>query len=1128
MKIFSDSLHKIAYATDASAYREIPKGVAYPETVQDIQDLISLAARKGTHLIPRAGGTSIAGQVVGDGIVVDVTRHFNHILEINAGERWVRTQPGVIRDVLNAALKPYGLFFSPETSTTSRCCVGGMFGNNSCGSHSLIYGSTRDHVLEATAVLSDGSVEVFKDYTVAELEARFGPKFWLGEPASLAGRIYAQLLAWAEDEEAAQLIADNFPDPSLRRRNCGYAIDEALEGLGGRDAGNFREQERTLSGNAPGSSLPPGPVQDVRLGQETVPSGEHSPEGFFSAPQRAQSPAREQTINLCKLLAGSEGTLAFVTEIKLSLDPLPPAGKMVVCAHCDSLEKSYRANLTALRHNPAAVELIDGKILSLARSNPGVSRLMSCVKGSPAALLVTELYGDELDARASALEAELLAEGLAYDFTRAYGAAAGQVWELRKAGLGVLGGMKGDARPVGVIEDTAVAPERLPAYLTEFKAILDEMGLDCVYYGHISTGELHLRPILNLKTDEGRRQFREIAERTARLVRAHKGSLSGEHGDGRLRGEFIPLMYGTQVYEMMRSLKRCWDPQGVFNLHKIVDTPPMDQFLRGSGVALAADGTERPAVETALASDKTYYNWRAAFDECTTPGVSGVRSQGHALLCSVEQCNGSGDCRKTNISGGTICPAYRVSGDELRTTRARANVIREVLTRGVEGKVFEAPELAEVLDSCLSCKGCLGDCPSGVDMTRLKAELLQQKYARHGMPLRSWAVSRMAMVERLGSVVAPLYNYFASAKGSSALLKRILKFAPARSIPALSRRTMRALVKADGRPSAGGLACTGANSAAADKLSAQRMTPDARMDGVPGAGQSASLGTAAGTVRKVYLFADEFTNYQEAELGLTFARLLRALGYEVEIPRHRESGRAAISKGDLKRARRIAKANVEGLSGIITDETPLVGIEPSCILSFRDEYPDLVPPQLRETARALGRNSLLFDEFLAREIAAGRIRPETFQSGKLPAGDPEDSCADAGKPLQIWLHGHCHQKALVGIEKTASVLRSLLPEAELHVIPSGCCGMAGSFGYEKEHYETSLAIGEMVLFPAVRKAIEEASEAPLCAPGGGQSPLKTGTVVLAPGTSCRQQILDGTGVRALHPVELLYLSLRSA
>ena len=389
----------------------------------------------------------------------------------------------------------------------------------------------------------------------------------------------------------------------------------------------------------------------------------------------------------------------------------------------------------------------------------------------------------------------------------------------------------------------------------------------------------------------------------------------------------------------------------------------------------------------------------------------------------------------------------------LGTKEAQAivpNVIREILSRGVDGKTFSSPELAEVLDSCLSCKGCLGECPSGVDMTRLKAELLQQKYARHGMPLRSWAVSRMASVERLGSLVAPLYNYFASARWSSALLKRILKFAPARSIPALSRRTMRKLVRQDGRRTCG-----------------------------------------HGGPRKVWLFADEFTNYQEAELGLTFARLLRSLGYEVEIPRHRESGRAAISKGDLKRARRIARANVEQLSGIVTEETPLVGIEPSCILSFRDEYPDLVPPEMREEARSLGRNCLLFDEFLAREIEAGRIRPESFQSGEL----------------KIWLHGHCHQKALVGIGKTASVLRSLLPDADLHIIPSGCCGMAGSFGYEREHYETSLAIGEMVLFPAVRKAKD--------------------AIVLAPGTSCRQQILDGTGVRALHPVELLWRQLKA-
>ncbi len=1128
MQIFTDSLHKIAYATDASAYREIPKGVAYPETLQDIRDLISLAGERGTHLIPRAGGTSIAGQVVGDGIVVDVTRHFNHILEINAEERWVRTEPGVIRDVLNAALKPYGLFFSPETSTTSRCCVGGMFGNNSCGSHSLIYGSTRDHVMEATAVLSDGSVEVFKAYTLAELEARFGARFWEGEPDSLAGRIYAQLVRWGLDAETRQLIEDRFPDRSLRRRNCGYAIDEVVLGLA---------QEIGL--RAVADVLEPAQQAKARL--NAPGGGRDGAEGDVGSPGAAGDSRGQSPLNLCRLLAGSEGTLAFITEIKLSLDPLPPAGKMVLCAHCDTLEKSWEANLVALRHSPAAVELIDGKILDLARANPGVSRLMFFVEGTPAALLVTELYGDELDARADKLEADLKEAGLAYACTRVYGAEVGKVWELRKAGLGVLGGMKGDARPMGVIEDTAVAPERLPAYLRDFGKVLDELGLDCVYYGHISTGELHLRPILNLKTVEGRRLFRAIAERSALLVREHKGSLSGEHGDGRLRGEFIPLMYGEDVYEMMRALKRCWDPSGVFNMHKIVDTPPMDEFLRGSGVSVNA-------VEAELASDKTYYNWRAVFDECHTPGVSGVRSNAHALLCSVEQCNGSGDCRKTNLSGGTICPAYRVSGDELRTTRARSNVIREILTwgwnspvfraagapgssgsrkepfRGMlpEGpaaptaasrraSIFESPELAEVLDSCLSCKGCLGDCPSGVDMTRLKAELLQQKYARHGMPLRSWAVARMADVERLGSVVAPLYNYFASAKWSSALLKSILKFAPARSIPALSHRTMRALVKGDEM----------ADQVGHDPRAVGHDSRAAVLDSPVIPGLTGNLSS-----RKVYLFADEFTNFQEAELGLTFARLLRALGYEVEIPRHRESGRAAISKGDLKRARRIAKANVELLADVVTEEAPLVGIEPSCILSFRDEYPDLVPPAMRDKARDLGRNCLLFDEFLAREIAAGRISPEAFQSVQE----------------SVWLHGHCHQKALVGIDKCASVLRTLLPEADLHVIPSGCCGMAGSFGYEKEHYETSLAIGEMVLFPAVRKAKEMADQVGHDAQQVGHDAQQVGhdtghvipgstgnlpvTIILAPGTSCRQQILDGTGVKALHPIELLYRRLK--
>lgn len=986
MKIYEDNLHRMAYATDASAYREKPAAVAYPETEDDIRTLIGMARERHTCLIPRAGGTSIAGQVVGSGIVADISRHWNRILEINGEERWALVQPGVVRDELNIALKPYGLFFSPETSTSNRCCIGGMFGNNSCGTHSLVYGSTRDHILEADGILADGSPEHFREYTVEELEARFGSRFWTRESASLAESIYAQLIRFATDPDTRRTIADNYPDPSLRRRSCGYAIDEAISGIAP-DCG-------------PGSR-----------------------------------------INLCRLLAGSEGTLAFITSIKVSLDAIPPKGKMAVCAHCDSLEKSFEANLVALRHSPEAIELMDGRILELSKDNPAQLRNRFFVKGDPAALIIVELCGEDLDSRADALEKDLASSGLSYCCTRVYGDDVSKVWALRKAGLGVLSGMKGDAKPVGVIEDTAVAAKRLPAYMADFRAMMGELGLECVYYGHISTGELHLRPIINLKTVEGKAMFRAVAERTARLVRKHKGSLSGEHGDGRLRGEFIPLMYGDGCYRMMCEVKACWDPDGIMNVGKIVGAPGMDEWLR-------FEAGQKYMIEDC----RTYFNWRAAFDECKVDGASGVRSQAHALMCSVEQCNGAGDCRKSNLIGGTLCPAYKVSRDEIWTTRARANVIREVLTHGVGDKtVYQSAELKEVLDSCLACKGCRGECPSNVDMTRIRAELLQHIHDEQGTPLRSFAVARMAAVESLGRIVRPLYNFFASWKPSADLIRKCIGFAAERKIPALSRHTMRQLVRRELRASG-----------------------------------------ARPTKGRVYLFADEFTNAQEAETGLRFARLLMKLGYEVSIPKHVESGRAAISKGCLKLARKFALKNVRLLKEIISDETPLVGIEPSCILSFRDEYPDLVPPDMRDCAKRLGESCLLFDEFIMREVAAGRICPSDFKPDTM----------------DVWLHGHCHQKALVGISKTAEMLH-LLSGARVHVIPSGCCGMAGSFGYEKEHYRTSLQIGEMVLFPAVRKAMGSChSDAP--------------AFVVAPGTSCRQQILDGTGVHAVHPIDLLY------
>ena len=977
MKLFTDSLHKIAYATDASVYREIPYGVAYPETVEDICLLMQMAREKGVDLIPRAGGTSIAGQVVGSGIVADISTHWNKILEINAQERWARVQPGVVRDELNIALKPHGLFFSPETSTSNRCCIGGMFGNNSCGTHSLVYGSTRHHVLSCKGVLADGS-----SFDTEKIDV---PGY--RESLPLLDAILSQLESWADDETTRSLIEKNYPDKSLQRRSCGYAIDEAIDTL-----------------------------------------------------------AKDKGLALCKLLAGSEGTLAFITEITVSLDPLPPKEIMVVCGHCDALEKSFEANLVALRHEPTAIELMDGDILQLSKGNTEQQKNRFFVEGDPAALLITELRAEtraELDEKAACLEQDMLSSGLIYKCTRVYGTDVSKVWALRKAGLGILGGMKGDAKPMGVIEDTAVAPHLMPAYMKDFRQMLDRLGAKCVYYGHISTGELHLRPIINLKTKEGQKLFRDLATETALLVKKHRGSISGEHGDGRLRGEFIRLLYGDETYELMRQVKKCWDPDSLLNRHKIVDTLPMDSMLR-------FEAGQQYEIEKILKSDNTYFNWKAAFDECDAPGATGARSQVHALMCSIEQCNGAGDCRKSNIMGGTMCPAYKVSGDETKTTRARSNVIREVLTKGGDDKLVK-----EALDTCLACKGCRSECPSNVDMTRIRAEILQQYHDKHGASLRSWLVARMAQLEELGGYVRPFYNFFATWKPSATLIKRVVSFAPERSIPMLSRKTMAKLVA-----------------------------------------EESQRHPVVNPQKEVFLFADEFTDRQEAELGLTFAKLLMQLGYRVTITRHRESGRAAISKGFLKRAKQIAQDNVTLMSDLVSEDRPLVGIEPSAILSFRDEYPDLVPGELRKQAAELGRHCLLYDEFLKQELDEGRIRSDCFEDSEL----------------EIWLHGHCHQKALVGVEKTVDVLSSLLRGSTVHVIPSGCCGMAGSFGYEKEHYKTSLEIGEMVLFPAVRKAMAQPKGIP--------------AFVAAPGTSCRQQILDGTGIKAVHPIEILYSFLK--
>ena len=939
--ILTDALHRIAYATDASIYREMPMGVAYPKTADDIKALLLKARVRKTHLIPRAAGTSIAGQVVGSGIVVDISRYMNRILEINAAQRWVRVEPGVVRDELNMALKPHGLFFSPETSTSNRCCIGGMVGNNSCGTHSLVYGSTRHHVIGLKGLLSDGT-----DFECNTSNFTFDPQSRVGQQVSTL------LNTWHNDKDIRQLLADNFPDKSLRRRSCGYALDECLEG---------------------------------------------------------------DSINLPALLTGSEGTLAFITEITLSLDPLPKPSALLIQKLGD-MDEAWPANLALLKQHPTAIELIDGEILKLALGNPEARRNMEALKLDtnhlPAALLVAEFNADELptDSYQYVTTSEQIAS----------------VWNLRKAGLGVLTGTDSDAKPIGVIEDTAVAPERLDAYMRDFRSMMAELGLSCVYYGHISTGELHLRPVLDIKLEHHRKLFREVAARTALLVKKHRGSLSGEHGDGRLRGEFIPLMYGKEVYDLFCQLKDAFDPDKLLNMGKIVHTPPMDQFLR--------------------------YEVNQPY----TIAASASRDAAETLMRRIERCNGSGDCRKSNLIGGTMCPAFKVSGDELMTTRARANVLREVLTRG---SLPQSKEVQQVLSSCLACKACKSECPSNVDMTRLRSQVLQLYYDQTHVPFRVMMVSFMAQIERIGSWVPRIYNWFATTNWTAKILKNMVHFAAERHIPTLSRYTMRQLIAKE---------VNHQSSIPSDRaLSGQRIINH----------QS----------KKVYLFADEFTNYMEAELGLTFAQLLTKLGYQVIVPKHTESGRASISKGWMKLAAKYATKNVKLLAPIISEQAPLVGIEPSCILSFRDEYPDLMPTaELKQQAQQLAPNCLLYDEFLIREIEAGRIDPQVFRH----------------LTNDIWLHGHCHQKALVGVDKTAQLLR-YATSGTVHVIPSGCCGMAGSFGYDKDHYATSISIGEMTLFPAVRNAQQD-------------------DIIAAPGTSCREHILHGTNIKAVHPIQVLF------
>lgn len=952
-----DTSTLLQYATDASAYREIPMAVAWPKCKLDIIKLIKFAKENNTSLIPRAAGTSLAGQVVGNGIVVDISKYWGKIIEINPEEHWIRVEPGVILDELNMFVKQHGLFFGPETSTSSRCMMAGMVGNNSCGSHSLIYGSTRDHLISLKMILDDGIEYEFKDISKDEFDAKCNL-------TTKEGDLYRFFRETLSNQNNKDEIIINAPDSSIKRRNTGYALDLLITN------------------------------------------------SFFGS--------QKNSFNISQLIAGSEGTLGIITEVKLNLVPLPPKEKAVVAVHLKERNQAFTANLIALKHNPSAVEMMDNVILECTKGNIEQQKNRFFVQGDPGAILIVEFYREsreEIETTAQALEHELRNANLGYHFPIIWSAEIGKVWALRKAGLGVLANVEGDAKPVSLVEDTAVAVDKLPSYMEDFALIMAKYNLDCVYHAHIGTGELHLRPVLNLKDPKDVELFRTIGLEVAHLVKKYRGSLSGEHGDGRLRGEFIPIMVGEKVYHLMKRVKQTFDPDSIFNPGKIVNTPPMNSNLRYN------PGQKSKEIDT-------------LFDFSAVMGI----------LRAAEKCNGSGDCRKTHLSGGTLCPSYMATHNESNTTRARANLLREYLTNSTKDNPFDHKELYDILDLCLSCKGCKNECPSSVDMAKLKAEFLQHWYDSNGIPLRSRLIAYITHINRLGSVTPQVTNFVMSNKITSKILMKSLGFEPKRTLPLLSKTTLKSWHK---------------------KHKNSQQFPNG----------------------KVYLLPDEFTNYNDSHIGIKAIELLNALGYEVILADIFESGRTYISKGLIRTAKRIANRNIERLKGFVCNENPLIGIEPSAILSFRDEYPDLAEPQNKSAALELGKNALLFEEFFMQEVEKGVISKNQFKE----------------QNIRIKLHGHCQQKAVASTTPTKAML--LFPNGhKVTEIPSGCCGMAGSFGYEKEHYELSLKVGELVLFPEIRKTTDD-------------------IIIVAPGTSCRHQIEDGTGRKALHPIEVMRNSL---
>ena len=934
-----DKMSRALWSTDASIYQIEPVGVVLPKTKDDIIAVLETAQKYGVSVLPRGGGTSLAGQTVGESIVLDFSRYMRDVVEINPEEGWVRTQPGIILDELNRILAPHNVLFAPDPSTSSRGNVGGALGNNSCGAHSIMWGKTVDNVHELDVILSNGDTTTFGQLSGDSLEAKM-------RGSGFEGDIYRSLFEIGEGNRDE--ILSRYP--KIQRRVSGYNLDEFVSGS------NF---------------------------------------------------------NMARFVVGSEGTLVTITEAKLRVVPVPKYKRLAVL-HCMKLIESMEATVAALDLDPSAIELIGSMIIRQAQSNLSYSRITDFIEGEPEALLAIELVANsekELAHKFDLLKEMISKGGWGYSLVwLTKDADQEKVWDVRKAGLGLMMNVPGDAKPLPFVEDTAVSPHVLPDFVRRFDSIVRKHGTEAGYYGHASVGCLHIRPLINLKNQEGIDRMVAISDEISDLVLEFGGSMSGEHGDGLVRSGYNEKMFGSQIYQAFRDVKTAFDPKKIMNPGKIVDSPPMTDNLRYGSTY----GTLSPQTGFAFAEEGSF-------------------------ATAIEMCNGQGACRK--VHGGTMCPSYMATRDEEHSTRGRANALRAAMSGAIPTDMLTSERLYQVMDLCLECKACKAECPSNVDMAKLKYEFLNIYHQENGYGLNNRFFGNVDLLSKMGAFFAPISNWMMNTSFSKQLLEKTIGIDKRRQLPNFAPQTFQQWFRS-------------------------------RVD----------TETPKNPKGMVVLFPDTTTNYNHPELGIATVNILEKLGYEVILPNSRCCGRPMLSNGMMSQAKANVDFNISSIYPFVEKGAKLVGIEPSCALGFISDFSDLASEP--EKAKEISENTMLIEDFFLYAT-----KEEDFQFTNPPQNQ------------KVVFHGHCHQKALVGTTSAMEVLKTI-PGLEPVEIKSGCCGMAGSFGFYKDHFDISMQIGEDTLFPAIREENDD-------------------VIVVSEGVSCRQQIEQGTQRKTKHLVEVL-------